>query len=594
MIQRNEYVLKSMFGSFFLATVASAMIGQIGGITDSIIVGNLVSPDALSAVRVWQPVSSVMLIIIGLMSSGAGFLSARSIGGQDYGKANRVFNHHLYYVVGSALLITCLILPFLDTVAGLLTTDERLLPMLKPYIQADLFCIFVAAVCGVPMSYIIVIGNPSLITRRVIISQLLNVVFDLLLCGVFDMGLVGASYATALSNLLAFTSLVGYMRKNSRIFRLWRPDRICSAGLYRECFVIGLPMLFAALLGPVLAYVMNSVVVNRMGADGMYAFTIYFQFNSICMLALAGTSNAIGSIGGILIGEEDYDSFRLLIYRIFRMLIVVMPVMSLLVYLFPDMLARLYGAEGSLIDQCRTPFRLMCLALLPDALANTLFITYFVQGHHRLCRWLKIAIDLIAILTVVVIGSYGPQYIWYILPVNAWIGLLLIVTMAYVVHRRNTLYGWPTLMNTLPSNPAVTFSVPYTPEGVEECLTQVRPFVEACELPDGMAVAVALEELLYEIVETHAEHEHQKDETFDVRIIDKETVFTVMLKDKGPLRNPIYKYTDKEVLDLDDGNMRRAILSRVCKNINHKYMNGINCIYLNYSRNDRGSQGQEH
>ena len=40
------------------------------------------------------------------------------------------------------------------------------------------------------------------------------------------------------------------------------------------------------------------------------------------------------------------------------------------------------------------------------------------------------------------------------------------------------------------------------------------------------------------------------------------------------------------MLDLDDGNMRRAILSRVCKKINHEYMNGINCIYLNYSRND--------
>ena len=32
-------------------------------------------------------------------------------------------------------------------------------------------------------------------------------------------------------------------------------------------------------------------------------------------------------------------------------------------------------------------------------------------------------------------------------------------------------------------------------------------------------------------------------------------------------------------------NLRRAVLSRLCKNINHKYMNGINCIYLNYSRN---------
>ena len=32
--------------------------------------------------------------------------------------------------------------------------------------------------------------------------------------------------------------------------------------------------------------------------------------------------------------------------------------------------------------------------------------------------------------------------------------------------------------------------------------------------------------------------------------------------------------------------MRLAILSRVCKNINHKYMNGINCIYLNFYRNE--------
>lgn len=65
-MQRNEYVLKNMFGSFFLATVVSSLMGQLGGITDSILVGQLVSPDALSAVRVWQPVASVMFIIIGL------------------------------------------------------------------------------------------------------------------------------------------------------------------------------------------------------------------------------------------------------------------------------------------------------------------------------------------------------------------------------------------------------------------------------------------------------------------------------------------------------------------------------------------------
>ena len=558
-MMRSEYVLKNMFGSFFLATVMSALMRQLGGFTDSIVVSHLVSPDALSVVRIWQPFASCMFIIIGMMSAGASFLSARGIGAQNYDKVNRVFNNHLYYVVFSTLLLIVLVLPFLDVVAGLITTDERLLPMLKPYIHADMFAIFIAAVCGVPISYIITNGNPRLITRRIIISQILNVIFDLLLCGVFDMGLMGASYASGLSNLLAFTSLAGYMRKNSKIFRLRRPEKICSIKQYRECFSIGLPMLISALLAPALAFTMNSLVIGKLGADGMYIFTIYFQINGICMLALSGSNTAISNIGGILLGEEDYDSFRMLIRRIFRLLTMVMVAVSLLIFLFPGLLARIYGADESLIAQCYVPFRLMSLAFLPNV------------G---------------AIGIIVIMALYTPKLIWYILPVTSWLLLLVMMAMAYVVHRMNPFYDWPTLEDSVPSNPAVTVSVPYTTEGVEAFLTQVRPFVEACELKDGMAADMALEELLYEIVETHEADPSKEDEAFDVRIIDKEKEFTVVVKNKGPLRNPIYKYADEELMDLDEDNLRGALLSRLCKNINHKYMNGINCFYLNYSRSE--------
>ena len=582
MIQRNEYVLKNMFGSFFLATVMTALMRELGGFTDSIVVSHLVSPDALSVVRIWQPFATCMFIIIGIMSAGASFLSARGIGAQNYDKVNRVFNNHLYYVIFSTLLVIGLTLPFLDVVADMLTADERLLPMLKPYIHADMFAIFIAAVCGVPVSYIITNGSPRLITRRIIISQILNVIFDLLLCGVLDMGLAGASYASGLSNLLAFTSLTGYLRKNSKIFRLRRPEKICSIKQYRECFSIGLPMLISALLAPALAFTMNSLVVDKLGADGMYLFTVYFQVNGICMLALSGSNTAISNIGGILLGEEDYDSFRMLTKRIFRLLILVMVAVSLLIFLFPDMLARVFGADDHLIEQCYIPFRLMSLAFLPNAISETLSVLYFVQGHQKLCRWIEIVTNVGTIGIIVVMALYTPELIWYILPVTAWLLLLVIVAMAYVVHRRNQTYAWPTLENTVPSNPAVSFSVPYTTEGAQQFLTQVRPFVEACELPDGMAVDMALEELVYEIVETNSDR--RPDKTFDVRIIDKEAVFTVVLKSKGPLRNPIYKYSDSDVMNIEDHNLRRAILSRVCKNISHKYMNGINCIYLNYHR----------
>ena len=577
--------MKNMFGSFFLATVMSALMSQLGGFTDSVVVSHLVSPDALSVVRIWQPFASCMFIIIGMMSTGASYLTARGIGAQNYDKVNRVFNNHLYYVVFSTLLVIALVLPFLDVVAGLITTDERLLPMLKPYIHADMFAIFIAAICGVPVSYVITNGSPRLITRRIIISQILNVIFDLLLCGVFDMGMAGASYASGLSNLLAFTSLVGYMRKNSKIFRLRRPEKICSIKQYCECFSIGLPMLISALLAPALAYTLNSLVIGKLGADGMYFFTVYFQVNGICMLALSGSNTAISNIGGILLGEEDYDSFRMLTRRIFRILIVVMVVVSLVIFLFPDLLARLFGADDNLIAQCQTPFRLISLAFLPNAISETLSVLYFVQGHQKLCRWIEIVTNVGTIGVIAIMALYTPNLIWYILPVTAWLLLLVMVAMAYVVHRKNKLYAWPTLENTVPSNPAVTFSVHYTAEDVQQFLTKVRPFIDMCEVKDGLAVDIALEELLYEIIETHDVQTSKKKETFDVRIIDKADMFTIVVKSKGPLRNPIYRYADSEVMNIDEDNLRRAILSRVCKQINHKYMNGINCIYLNYKRN---------
>ena len=416
----------------------------------------------------------------------------------------------------------------------------------------------------------------------IFISQFFNIFFDLLFCGVFDMGIAGASYATVSGDLIAFISLLPYMCDNSRIFCLHRPEKVCSVKMYRECFSIGVPMLISALLAPLLFYTMNTLIIDKLGADSMYIFTVFFQINGLCLLVLAGTNTAINNIGGILIGEEDYDSFRLLTRRIFRLLMVVMLVESLLIFLFPGVPVQVFGATDSLIEQSRTPFRLMCLALLPKAFSETLSMLYFVQGHQNLCRWIKIVTNVGAIIVVVVMALYTPELIWYILPVTEWLLLLVMVAMAYVVHRRNPLFSWPTLQQTVPSNPAVTFSLPYTIEGVREFLAKVKPFVKACELDSGIAARVAMEELLYEIVETNKDRKEK--DTFDVRIIDKEPVFTVVVKSKGPLQNPIYKYTDDEIMNINENKLRGAILSRLCKNINHKYMNGINCIYLNYSR----------
>ena len=143
----------------------------------------------------------------------------------------------------------------------------------------------------------------------IFISQFFNIFFDLLFCGVFDMGIAGASYATASGDLIAFISLLPYMCDNSRIFCLHRPEKVCSVKMYRECFSIGVPMLISALLAPLLFYTMNTLIIDKLGADSMYIFTVFFQINGLCLLVLSGSNTAINNIGGILIGEETMIAF---------------------------------------------------------------------------------------------------------------------------------------------------------------------------------------------------------------------------------------------------------------------------------------------
>lgn len=583
-ISHNDYVLKNMFGSFFLATLMSALMSQLGSITDSIIVSHLISPDALSVTRLWGPFMSAIFIVIGLISAGADFIATRAIGGQDYQKVNRIFNSELFYTATTSLLIVCLLLPITDQLCHLITTNERLSPYLKSYIYANYLAIVVIMTAGVPVSYVINNGSPKLITRSIVISQVLNIAFDLLFCGVFGLGLAGASLATTLSMLLAFTSLTKYIVQHSNIFKVKWPTEVCSIALYKQMVVVGAPMMIAAVFDPVSTYLMNTLIVNRMGADGMYTFTVYFQTIGICMLILSGTNSAIVSIGGILQGENDHDSFKMLTKRIFRLLHFVIIPVSLLIFIFPDILTRLFGASEELTAQSRTPLRLLSMFLYPMAMTSTLQGMYFVEGHHKLCRCYQLILNVGTLAFICLMALFTPELLWYGMPVIGWLLLALLLTMAYMAYRKEKTVTWPTLQSKLPTNIAVAVSVPYTKEGVVRLLKEVTPFIHACELQEGLSEEIALEELLYEVVESHTNR--KPNETFDLRIVDTANKFTIVLKSKGAPLNPIYKYANSEIEMIDGNDYRRAILTRLCDDITHKYMNGINCIYLNYQRQE--------
>ena len=124
---------------------------------------------------------------------------------------------------------------------------------------------------------------------------------------------------------------------------------------------------------------LNAIVMHVQGADGMFILSVCIQILSIGMLVIGGAGNAITGIGGRLYGERDWNGMLRLFDSIFKKVLGGAALITLLIFLFPSLLARLFGANEDLLAVSEQPLRLFSLVLIPLAvtlmLANIFLIT---------------------------------------------------------------------------------------------------------------------------------------------------------------------------------------------------------------------------
>lgn len=84
----DSYIIKHAFRHFLPAAILTGIILQVRIITDCIIVGQLIGPDAVSAINLYIPLEEVVYSFICVIVLGASFLGAECVGRQDYRKAS--------------------------------------------------------------------------------------------------------------------------------------------------------------------------------------------------------------------------------------------------------------------------------------------------------------------------------------------------------------------------------------------------------------------------------------------------------------------------------------------------------------------------
>ncbi len=411
-----EKDINKQFYRFLWAYILVALSGCLGTVVDGIIVGNLISEDGVSAINLSTPITQFIFTMHLLINAGAGMLVAYALGQKKIDDARRYFTRALSLTVGLGLLLSIvggLIFP--NHTARMLCSNEQILPLARDYMQVLLIgCPAFILMWGLS-TMVGVNGSPRLVSLAVIIDNAVNLCLDIVFIKWFGWGITGSSAATVIGHLVGIAILLTHWRnpENRRLVPVFTTDGLTAS--WKRIISQGAPLAVASICLTLLLFSANKIVLTTTGRTGIFVFALCMNLLQVYNLFLSGTCQTLQSLGAIQVGEGNDAGVRTVIKRGFRFITVAMIVTCLLVWIYPQGIAHLFGCdEPEMLSQSAPALRVFALSFIPFCYIYVLMIVYKLYSQHRMALFISFALSLTVIPVLWFMAKFLPsEYIWY-------------------------------------------------------------------------------------------------------------------------------------------------------------------------------------
>ena len=432
-LQEQDSNITAQFYRYLWAYILVALSGCLGNVVDGIIVGNLISEDGVSAINLSKPINQFIFTMHLLINAGAGMLVAYALGQKKIDDARRFFTRALSLSLGLGLLLAIVGgLMFPHQTARMLCSNEQILPLAQDYMQVLLIGNPAFILMWGLSTMVGVDGSPRLVSLAVIIDNAVNLCLDIVFIQVFGWGITGSSAATVVGHLVGIAILLSHWRKpeNRRLIPLFSTDGLVAS--WRRIVSQGAPLAVASICLTLLMLSANNIVLSTTGRTGIFVFALCMNLLQVYNLVLSGTCQTLQSLGAIQVGKGDNEGVRTVIRRAFRFITTAMVITCLLVCLFPQGIARLFGCdEPEMLAQSNQALRVFALSFIPFCYIYVLMIVYKLYSQHRMALFISFALSLTVIPVVWLMSLYLPGYIWH----SYLIAYIIEAVVIYILHK---------------------------------------------------------------------------------------------------------------------------------------------------------------
>ena len=536
--QLTRYVLRRNLG----AAVLGMAVSTLNTVIDAFLMGNLLGPEALSAINLSMPLNYALVTVQCILASGASLRMSKRLGERRNRQADEIFTVSLASIFAAGLILMLLANRITGPVVRLLCTQPSLMADCLEYSRVEILC-------SAPIMFQIALssfaqraGNPKIVVKANIASLVANISMDVIYVKVLGLGIGGAALATGTGALAACGVMLVYFVKEKPLHL--RLPGVEGLKILAANISTGAAGALQAVATSVLTFVLNFFIQRTEGADGVFVLSVGMNFLTFALFFAMGVTNVYTSMGSMMHGQGDDTGLRMLFRSCIRVALPITCALVAIQLLFPQFLAGLFGARTeSQLEIAGYGLRILSLYSVPLALLLILISNYQVLGRFALATGVMAGmLGLLPLCLWLVEATLPARCIWYAIPLSAVIILLVTVAVSEICRRgKKDRLQFVSLLPTDTEEKQVFEGTVELRQGDRESFRtftdQTIPFFEALRIDRRMSFRIRLctEEMLDFIIS----QSQQKHDVADVRIVATANEVSVLIRDNLPPYDPL-------------------------------------------------------
>lgn len=207
-----------LFFKFAIPSILGMIMGSAAVFVDGFFVAHFISANAFTAINIVWPITALSFGIYVMLTIGSIALAGKCIGENNIRRANLIFTQTLIVVLTIATLPLVIAYIFRTNLLPLFGAHGDIYQLSLDYIEGVLFATFFWGIAYVLSQFVRLNGSPKFASLMFIISSIANMILDPIFIVVFKLGISGAAWATAISQMIAFImGLLYFFKPNCKL-----------------------------------------------------------------------------------------------------------------------------------------------------------------------------------------------------------------------------------------------------------------------------------------------------------------------------------------------------------------------------------------